>query len=1159
MNKKSKKSWIVWGIIILVIVVAVVLLLTVVNKKEETPVFQTEGTTLIKYNGKEENVVIPGDITHIGKMAFQGNTKLKSVKTEKGSKLKTIGTGAFEKCSALSTISFTEGLVEIGDYAFANCVSLKDFFSPNSVATIGKGAFSDCVQLEFVTFARSLKEVKDEAFKNCFVLDDLEISSSLEKIGDNAFVGCNQLVNVQVDSSNQSFMISDGILYTKDQSEIVLAPNVVSSIINVLPSVKKIRSNAFHNASKVVELHVPATVEEIELNAFVGCTNLTKVTLPFIGTEVDSSNSFQSVFGANLSTSLTDVTIIQGTKVNDKAFQNVNTVTTITLPTTISTIGENAFAGCSKLTNINNIPTTLKVISKNMFKGCAQLSDALVATILSSTVEQIGEAAFADCTKLTQVVVPSNVKHIARGAFAGCSALTSITVPFVGMGYDVNTFDGTLTNNFNTDYVFGHIFSIDANPNNASVLPRFLKTVTITGDYDIIDKAFINCESLTDINIPSTVKNIGVEAFRNCRKLKNFTVPTSLEHIGASAFENCAALTSFVLPSTVKELSESVFSSCSQLTELDITNITYIGKYALYNCAKLEVVISGSNDYYEVVDSILYKKGQTEIIRYPSALEHASFTIPSTVKVVCEGAFQNCSNLTTLIIPATVEQIELNAIVGCENLENITIPFIGNLPETAPAQDRNTSFKCIFGGATSTALNVTVLSGKAVDNDAFANVAFVNSVTLSDTFETIGLSAFENCSSLTTISFGQNSKVTSIGSRAFSKCASLTSLNIPSTVTEIGDFAFADCKKVESVSLPKGLELIGVGAFKNWSKLNTVNIDADNENYKVVDGAVLSGDGKNLIFYIAGSEAKSYSVPEGVENIYSYAFSGAHNVETVTFSNTVKQLSEGLFYDCTKLTSISLPSGVSTIPYSMFENCKKLETVANIASITVIEGRAFKDCKVLKTAPINENITEIGENAFEGCAAITEVTIPSSITEIKKATFKDCSNLTTVHFNDAITVIADSAFYDCKKLGNYVLPESLETIGQYAFASTVSNQSLYRDQEVVLIIPDSVKEIGFRAFQGALYIKKIYIPETVTSIAEGGVNAGAGTSIFSDAIVVTVNEETGDKTLTFPEEWKSFGTMQTSFLGKGEFTYNKETGELISLLPSEEETPEETE
>ena len=242
----------------------------------------------------------------------------------------------------------------------------------------------------------------------------------------------------------------------------------------------------------------------------------------------------------------------------------------------------------------------------------------------------------------------------------------------------------------------------------------------------------------------------------------------------------------------------------------------------------------------------------------------------------------------------------------------------------------------------------------------------------------------------------------------------------------------------------------------------------------------------------------------------------------------------------------------------MFENCKKLTEVNNTSSITVIESRAFKDCRVLKVAPINTNTTEIGENAFEGCAAITEVTIPSAVTEIKKAVFKGCTGLTTVNFNDAITTIADSAFYECAKLGNYKLPASLETIGQYAFSGTVANRTLYGEADVTLIIPDSVKEIGFRAFQGALYIDKIYLPETVETIAEGGVNAGANTSIFSDAIVVTVDEETGEKTLTFPETWASFRTMQTAFLGKGEFTYNKETGELISLLPTEEESEEVT-
>lgn len=1158
MSKKSKKPWLVWGIVILVIAVVLVLLLTVVNKKDETPTFQTEGTTLVKYNGKDENVVIPSEITHIGKMAFKGNTKIKSVKTEKGSDLETIGVAAFENCSALSSVSFAEGLVEIGDYAFGSCVSLKTFIIPNTVQVIGECAFTDCVQLNMVSLSRSLKVIEEEAFKNCLVLNKISLPSSLETIGDNVFVGCPLLDTLSVDSANNSFVYEGGILYTADYSEIVLAPDPDAAVINVLPTVKKIRSNSFHNTSAVIELHIPATVEEIELNAFVGCVELTKLTVPFIGTEVDSDNSFQSVFGATLPLKLTEITVLQGTKINDKAFQNITSVKTITLPTTISSIGEYAFAGCNSLVTVNNLPSTLKSIAKNMFKGCTQLSDATVASIITNSVVQINEGAFADCAKLTSVVVPSSVKFIDKGAFAGCQSLASISLPFVGMGYESNKIDGTLSDKFNVSTNLGHIFSLEANPDNGTVVPRTLKSVTITGDYDIIDKAFINCERITSITIPSTVKKIGVEAFRNCTALKEFAVPTSLEHMGASAFENCSSLTEFNLPSTITELSESVFSSCSQLTKLDITHITYIGKYALFNCKKLEVVINGLNDSYEVVDSILYKKGQTEIIRYPSSLKNDTFTVPSTVKVICEGAFQNCGSLKTLIIPTTVEEIQINSIVDCDSLENITIPFIGNLPETANAEDRNTNFKSIFGGITPEQINVTVLSGTVVDNDAFANVAFVNTVNLAESFETIGLSAFENCPNLTAISFGTNSKIKTIGSRAFSKCTALTSLNIPSTVSEIGDFAFADCNKVESVTFPKGLEVLGVGAFKNWSKLSTVNIDADNDNYKVVDGAVLSADGKNLIFYIAGSESKSFNVPEGVENIYSYAFSGAHNIETVTFSNSVKNLSEGLFYDCTKLTSISLPSGVSTIPYSMFENCKKLTKVENISSITVIEGRAFKDCKVLVAAPINSNVVEIGENAFEGCAAISEVTIPDAITEIKKATFKDCTNLTTVKFNDSITTIADSAFYNCRKLGNYVLPETLETIGQYAFASTVSNQSLYRDQEVVLIIPDSVTEIGFRAFQGALYIKKIYLPETVTTIAEGGVNAGAGTSIFSNGITVTVNEETSDKTYTFPEGWVSFATMQTQFLGKDEFTYNAETGELISLLPSEEEeTPAE--
>ena len=339
------------------------------------------------------------------------------------------------------------------------------------------------------------------------------------------------------------------------------------------------------------------------------------------------------------------------------------------IPSSIKTIGLYNFAGCELLTNINlshveNIKdyaftsclslevvdlTSVKSIGTGAFAQtyisgdlvCNNLTkvddyafqNANISKFTAPILEEIHEGAFQGCAKLTNVVVPSSVKYIEKGAFAGCSSLASIELPFVGMGYVVDKTTGVISNVFSTDYNFGHIFSSAANPDNGNVVPRNLRTVTITGDYDVIDRAFINCERIQTLTISNNVKNIGVEAFRNCTSLKNFAVPQNLEHMGASAFENCSSLVSFELPQTITELSESVFSSCSKLQSLDLTYITYIGKYALFNCAKLEVVISGENNNYEVADSILYTKGQTQIIRYPSSLEAESFTIPSTVKV----------------------------------------------------------------------------------------------------------------------------------------------------------------------------------------------------------------------------------------------------------------------------------------------------------------------------------------------------------------------------------------------------------------------------------------------------------------------------------------------------------------------------------------------
>lgn len=1164
MKKKSKKPLIIWGIIIAVLVAAIVIIISIANKEEETPTFQIEGTTLVKYNGNEENVVIPKEVKTIGKIAFKGKGQIKTISFESGSELTTIGQCAFEGCSSLTSIELPSTVTSIESYAFVDCLSLTKFTMPDNVTHIGASVFESCSELSTIELSDSLETIGERAFAECRALDIIYIPSEVKAIGPNAFYNCVNLLVLEVASDNEYYLSKDNVLYTKDEKELIVSVETGNSKIIIPSTVEKIHQNAFFNAEKVKEIIVHDGVKEIETNAFSGCVNIEKVTVPFIGSSVEDNGIFVSIFNSQELKTLKQITITKETKVADKAFQRLASVEQLTLAPGTDSIGEYAFAGCAAISSINNFPTTLREIGRYTFRGCTKLSNEFVASHLTDSVEIIYEGAYADCVALTNVVVPQSVKHLDKGVFSGCTALKEITLPFVGMGYELDELTNQVSNEFNESTLFGYIFTTNTITDNTDIVPSSLESVTITSDYDIIDKAFINCSNLTTVNLPTTVKNIGVESFRNCKELVNFPVPTSLENIGASAFEQCEKLKQFALPASVTELSESVFSSCKALEELDITYVTYIGKLALFNCENLAVVISGDNPNYEVVDSVLYSKGQEQLIRYPAKLKNKTFEVPAAVKVICEGAFQKCKSLKEIVINETVEEIELNAFVSCEKLENITLPFIGNLPETA--ENRNSQFKSIFGGLYPENLFVTITGGTVVDNDAFSNVAFVYHVSLGPNFTEIGLSAFENCSILSSIEFDSSSAITKIGSRAFSKCSQLGSLSIPSTVVEIGDFAFADCDQVTSVSFPKGLDKLGVGAFKNWSSLTTVNIDEDNENYQVKDNAVLSKDGKTLLFYIAGSEAKEYTVSSEVQEIYSYAFSGAHSLENVVISDSVTSLSEGLFYNCSSLVTVALPTSAEVIPYSMFENCYSLTTVSNSDGVVVIEGRAFKGCALLTTAPISSKTTEIGENAFEGCAAIKEVVIPSAITEIKKASFKDCTNLEIVTFNDEITVIGDSAFYNCGKLGKYVLPAKLEIIGQYAFANTCTNRTLFGDKTkldesgnpvldengkevkelciVTLIIPETVTEIGFRAFYTSLFIDEVYVPATVKVIGDGGLDISANTSIYSDAITVTKNEETLAREVIFPETWEGFKNIQPSTYGKGEFTFDPATGKI---------------
>lgn len=1172
MNKKLVKKLIIWGIFIALVATAIILLVTVVNKKEETPIFQMQGTTLIKYNGKSEEVEIPSDVEVIGKSAFEKNDKVQKVTFEKGTKIKAISRLAFSECRNLESIEIPNSVTSIGDEAFKNCVALTSITLPSGITELGYETFYGCIGFTSFTINQGLVSIDDGVFKECSNLVTISIPSTVTSIGDDVFYDCSSLETIEL-NNNTKYVFKNKTLYSvldNQKTELVLSlDRDLTSIDNISADVEKIHSHAFANCTKVNTINIPTTVKEIANNAFSGCTKVENVTLPFIGNTIDSAAAFKAVFGSDVN-SIKTINISQGTKVIEKAFKGLSTVEVINLPNTITSVGGAAFDGCAALKTISNLPNNLERIYESTFSGCANLSEDVIKNLINPKLKVIDTKAFAGCSKLTTLNLPDNVISIGAGAYEDCKGLTEISLLFIGAGYefDINTLpDGTKTivkkeNSFNTKSTFGYIFnSENANDTtNSKVVTSLtnLKKVEVRGSYDLPTNAFVNCSNLETIVLANDVKQIGDYAFGECKKLVNINLPTSLTSLGAGAFQNCSALSSVNLPSTLKELKNATFKNCTSLSLLNLTYIEKLNSAVFYGVTSVQLTINDSNQHYQVINNSLYTvdatDGTRELIFYiPSTTEEKEFVVDNKVSVIHSSAFVNCPDLEKLVIPETVKEIKKGAIVNCSSLTELSIPFIGNKPENEPNRDE--SFNCIFGGSITEAdtFVVTVLSGTEVPNLAFLGCSKITGVKLQGGhFVKIGESAFAQCTSLTEINLSEG--LVEIAEYAFLNCVSIEELTIPSTVKKLGDYALADCEKISTVNIPEELEELGVGVFRNWSALKTFNISDNHPRYSIKDidengKILLSKDQETLILYMPSNTVSSFTLPETIKKIDAYAFSGA-KVQEVVLGEQVEELGAGIFSNCTKLTTVSLPSNLTVIPYSMFENCTRLKNVTNslnggdLENVEVIEGRAFYYCSRLEKHVITDKVIEIGESAFENCQKITEVVLPTHMDSVAKSAFKNCRGLVKVVFNENIKIVGESAFEGCQQLIDFTLYEGLITIGEYAFANCGISQIYETDEEgneildsegknirkeCVLVIPTTVETIGKQAFTGCNHFTKIYLPveldedgnivrapETIGSEAFGNM---ATTKFYTEGIKVLTDDD-GNESYVYPDGWE---------------------------------------
>ena len=375
-------------------------------------------------------IIIPENITEIEDGAcstgycggaFSGCSDLKSVTFP--ASLTSIGERAFGSCSGLASVDLSSctSLTSIGDSAFSYCTRLKNVSFPASLTWIGNSAFHYCKGLTSVSFPASLTSIGNYAFYKCTGLTSVDLSSytSLTSIGGGAFSGCSGLKSVTFPASLTSIggYAFDG------------CSGLTSVDLSSCTSLTSIGGDAFYGCKGLTSVSFPASLTSIGENAFEGCKGLKSVNFPTSLTSI-GDGAFRSCSG------LTSVTVDVGNSTY-KAVDNVvytkdgttlvfaaGGLTSVTIPNTVTSIGNSAFDGCTGLTSVS-FPASLTSIGTLAFRGCSSLTSVSLSSCTSLT--SIGGSAFYNCEGLTSVSFPASLTSIGGYAFDGCDNLTSAT------------------------------------------------------------------------------------------------------------------------------------------------------------------------------------------------------------------------------------------------------------------------------------------------------------------------------------------------------------------------------------------------------------------------------------------------------------------------------------------------------------------------------------------------------------------------------------------------------------------------------------------------------------------------------------------------------------------------------------------------------------
>ena len=1048
-----------------------------------------------------KSITIPASVVSVGDYAFAG-TSLSSVFFAENSKLESIGAYAFSR-TQITSISLPKSLTAIGAYAFYYCSSLttvtfekggtadliigtpyaythKDDYTDTIVTEILVGhVFERAIKLSTVEFPARLTEIKERSFESAgtsatALRVSFEEGSRLATIGDYCFYQSG-LYEIEIPASVRNLppVVNDESRLTYDRKGI---GNYAFANTGKLTTVKfalgsneplTIGEGAFNNASMLTAISFPKrlapytcasgkTVAGLEggSDLFKGATALSKVTVE------DGGNYYDDVNGIIYSANLTEL-----------LFCPVGYVGAVTVPASVTKINDKAFYGCSGISAISFVGGNKDMtIGNSVFEGCT----GITSVALPSNAVSIGDRAFVGCTRLTDIKLSKHIKTFDSSMIENCPSLKSIEFE---------------QGNGEFYYDSGALYSADK------------KTLIL----------YLSASSATKFTALSTTEIILDGAFENNTTLTEIFLPKGLRKIGVKAFAGCSALSKIVIPNTVELIGEEAFSHCYKLKAPEFASggeaNLVIGKLAFANSGLCAVALPART---YLIDDQAFASTSLDTISFAndSKLEHlgnqvfegtkiTEIALPEGLISIGDSTFEGVRTLKKATLPSSLQTMGINTFRACTSLTEVTFAHGAKLKALPAGTFAESGIKSITIPA-----SVTIINNKEENN-----------------FSSYGV--FESCTSLVSISFEPNCRLTEIGQRAFFGCSALKEIVVPSSVSTIGYLAFYRCRSLESVTIPTSTTKLGHSLFYECTSLKNVILNSGTTELPT------------YMFYKCSS-LTTITIPANVSSFGDDCFYGT-SLESfvVTKGNSVFASRDGILYSadfteilaypsCKKAATITIPKEITSIPADIFTNATGLKQVIfeeGGNNPLVIEASAFSGCYQLHTVILPERLKSIGTYAFANCYSLLSITIPSSVESIGDYAFYNCYKLVEVYDKSKLYIGADEFNgYVGKYALNIYTPTrgssilSVDADGYATIRRAMTNASYqpvtvvyligYLGDDSNLVIPSYVNAFYDYAFYRLEGLESVFIPEGVCETSIGRnvfVNCGKPTIRFESS------------------------------------------------------------